>query len=278
MKASPVADDTIIRRAKRYLINYPCLRKPVQAIHVAASLRQPLQYLRDVVINARTGVYTSKRTGEIIALRPRSDLQVAREHVSKDNYTAPPEIRGRIMDQAIKVLDLGANIGLFTLFALRRMPSCRVIAVEPDSENLGLLRRNISSNAHSGRVRIIEGAVGTENGWTRFAAGSCEMSRLATDNEQEANVVEIPLLDFYELAAGMDFVKIDIEGGEWPILRDPRLANLQARVVAMEWHTHSCHSSYPELEVKNLLRRAGYEVLAEPPLGKDVGFVWAWRE
>jgi len=58
------------------------------------------------------------------------------------------------------VLDVGANIGLYSLALSRAVePHGRVIAVEPDPDNLVLLRRNLLSNACA-NVIVVEEALG----------------------------------------------------------------------------------------------------------------------
>lgn len=58
------------------------------------------------------------------------------------------------------VLDVGANIGLYSLALSRAVgPHGRVIAVEPDPDNLALLRRNLLSN-ECVNVTVVEEALG----------------------------------------------------------------------------------------------------------------------
>ena len=60
------------------------------------------------------------------------------------------------------VLDVGANIGLYSLALSRAVgPSGRVIAVEPDPDNLALLRRNLQANGCT-NVTVVEEALGDE--------------------------------------------------------------------------------------------------------------------
>lgn len=268
----------IFQWVKRQLIRSTLLKRPIQAIRVAKCLMQPFRFLRDIIINSGPRVYTSRRTGETLVLRARRDLQVARELVSKDAYTPHNEIQSRISGQTRQVLDCGANIGLFTLFVLRSIPSCSVIAIEPDAENYRLLQLNIARNGYHQRVVVYEAAVGIVNGVARFAGGACEKSMLAGDDDQRDSVTDVRLLDFYEVAASADYVKIDIEGGEWVILRDPRLKTLQANIIALEWHQELSLTNQPEREVTNLLHQAGYNTALDPSLGMNAGFVWAWRD
>jgi Methyltransferase FkbM domain len=98
--------------------------------------------------------------------------------------------------------------------------------------------------------------------------------------------VELPAVDALPRVAGADFVKLDVEGSEWPILADERFKADPPRVVLMEWH------SVPGAEVDNPKRRAidalaplGYSLHHPPPFAElptdeplwGAGVVWAWR-
>lgn len=61
------------------------------------------------------------------------------------------------------LFDVGANIGLYSLYAAHRHPSMSVAAFEPEYSNLHLLRDNVAVNGVSGRVQIYPLALGDEN-------------------------------------------------------------------------------------------------------------------
>ncbi|MDE2493452.1 MAG: FkbM family methyltransferase, partial [Alphaproteobacteria bacterium] len=64
--------------------------------------------------------------------------------------------------------DVGANVGLYTLYAARRHPSMKVIAFEPSIENTYLLNRNISENHLQERVFAFPFALSETNGPNLF--------------------------------------------------------------------------------------------------------------
>src|SRR5947207_13118313 len=62
------------------------------------------------------------------------------------------------------IVDVGANIGAFTLDVAARYPAATIHAYEPDPETCGVLRRNVEANGLSSRVRISNEAVSSEAG------------------------------------------------------------------------------------------------------------------
>jgi FkbM family methyltransferase len=109
------------------------------------------------------------------------------------------------------VLDLGANIGIFSLMACIVWPDCKVIAYEPEPNNCAIWRYNLEK--FGDRVTLVHKAVDTDahdaHLWeSRF--GSMAYSLIKMDHHDDVS-------QFVECEAAKDLpacelVKIDIEG------------------------------------------------------------------
>jgi FkbM family methyltransferase len=115
------------------------------------------------------------------------------------------------------VVDIGANIGTFTLLAARAVgEQGQVHVFEPDPENLKLLSKNLADN-HFQQVHVVPKAVGDRAGSIHLAVedkdkGGGQITTAATGLE-----VEMVTLDDYAIAqhiTTIDVLKIDIEGAE----------------------------------------------------------------
>ncbi len=62
------------------------------------------------------------------------------------------------------LFDVGANIGIFSIYAAFRHPRLRVVALEPEYANLHLLRDNLIANRLHDRVEVYSVALGNRNG------------------------------------------------------------------------------------------------------------------
>ena len=52
-----------------------------------------------------------------------------------------------VLKKGMKIVDIGANLGYFTVIAARRVgPSGRIFSYEPDPHNYALLKKNIETN------------------------------------------------------------------------------------------------------------------------------------
>lgn len=220
----------------------------------------------------RTASYRLRDGGLTISLRhhpsphgtPSNDTWVLREIFADGAYRVPPEVK---LPAAPKIVDLGANVGLFTAFILSRYPAARITAFEPDADNARLLRDTVSRNGSSSGFVLHEACAMPSDGPVRFATGGHQFSHIADGSEAGAS--EVPGIDVFPFL-DVDLLKIDIEGGEWALLADPRFG--EARSVVMEYHPMMCPAVDPRALVKRLLEERGYDIVVD-----DEPMVWALR-
>jgi FkbM family methyltransferase len=124
-----------------------------------------------------------------------------------------------------RIIDLGGNIGLASLFLAQRYPDAQICCVEPIPDNLSVLRRNIEENKLS--IRVIAAAVGARDGQTQFELSSDPRQHAAsnskvvvdrTGRKVDVEVISIPSLLRLMEWDEFDLLKIDIEGGEVEVL------------------------------------------------------------
>jgi FkbM family methyltransferase len=131
---------------------------------------------------------------------------------------------GKTMQEDAVVLDIGANIGLFSAYAARRCPRGTVHAFEPGETNLAHLRRNLTLNDLT-NVRVNAMGLYDRTGTLVFnftadnPAGS-----FITDTDVSAGTaetVQVSTLDDWAREADLDrldLVKMDVEGSELRVL------------------------------------------------------------
>ena len=122
------------------------------------------------------------------------------------------------------ILDIGANLGLFSLMAKNHLPGSTIHAFEPSSRACNFIRRNVSDD-----VRINEVCVGDVEGMINFFEAAESLQVSTADAEEAARwtckKIEKPCvrLDSYfrELDSTDRFVvlKIDVQGYEEQVIR-----------------------------------------------------------
>ena len=137
------------------------------------------------------------------------------------------------------VVDIGANIGYFTLIFSRLVgQSGKVYAFEPDAGNFALLEKNIAANAYS-NVILEKKAVADRTGEATLYRSSVDNMdhRLVEASTHQAGVpVGVVRLDeyFQGKAEAVRFIKIDIQGAEKRAFEGMRgLVERQSRLTVL---------------------------------------------
>jgi FkbM family methyltransferase len=155
------------------------------------------------------------------------------------------------------VLDLGANVGFYTLLAAELVgPSGRVHAFEPVPRNLQYLRQHIALNGLT-NVSVVEAAVSDAGGRRRFRLHvSAAMGHLGDDGQMEVSTVALDQFVFETAVAAPHSIKIDVEGAEFSVLQGARETLSQHRPsLLLATHSHALRS-----HCLDLLAAHGYMV------------------
>jgi FkbM family methyltransferase len=229
-------------------------------------------------------LYTLRESGLRVALRHRTgDVVTVGEVWRNRDYDPPAEVDAAI-GAPRRVIDLGGNIGLFALHALGRWPTAAVVSYEPDPVNAAVARRSLATNALEDRWEVVEAAAGNAAGSVRFAGGQDALSHVVADGETSAasetgtaTMLDVPLLDVLPAVGDADLVKIDIEGGEWDVLGDPRFAAAPPRALVLEYHPRGCPTTDPHVAIRDLIDGAGLRHQDIWRRDDGHGMLWAWR-
>jgi FkbM family methyltransferase len=120
------------------------------------------------------------------------------------------------------VIDLGGNIGLFSLLAAQRAPSATIHVFEPGTPNLRILEMNLLANPQLGeRIHVHREAVAGKSGVAKwfFDVNNPGGSSLFGTGDTGTDVDIRSLSDVVkEFAGRIGLVKIDIEGAEYEII------------------------------------------------------------
>lgn len=143
------------------------------------------------------------------------DVLVVREIFLDAEYRIPDPI------SPSTILDLGANIGVSALYFRAVYPDAVVLAVEPDPVQFQRLERNTAGDP---KIRTLEAAATVRSGpVTFYQATQGWVSALERPERIPATETTVTGLSIPEILARgdverVDLIKLDIEGGEWPLL------------------------------------------------------------
>ncbi len=197
----------------------------VAETRLAAELSAVNSHARPLVIQAGDVVATEV-DGFIVGL-PAQEWRLVAYHVFR-GVLEPCLLRlfRRLVRPGMTVIDVGANVGIFTLHAARLLDGRgSIFSFEPAPRTFRILEDNIRVNgfSESGIVNLRRQAVSGHAGSARLAIypRDCGHNTLFPDAPPEESVdVEVVALDDALAGAGnIDVVKIDAEGAEPLILR-----------------------------------------------------------
>lgn len=166
------------------------------------------------------------------------------------------------------VLDIGANIGYYTLlFAKLVGPKGKVFAFEPDPNNFALLEKNVLVNNYRNIV-LVQKAVSNETGKTRLYLSPYNKGdhRIydSHDGRKSIGIETVNLVDYFkDHGEKIDFIKIDTQGSEGAIIEGmlPLLENNCNVEIMMEFWPPGLESfnTKPE-ELLKLLLEQGFRL------------------
>lgn len=167
---------------------------------------------------------------------PQVGLAIARDRQYEPHLTA--KLRALLGPGSVFV-DVGANIGFFTLLAAARVgPKGRVRAFEARADNVALLRRSLAENGFA-NVDVHECAVSDRAGRLAFFASGTWYSNGRIVGDDEAGSEQLPRVPAVTLdealadAPRIDVVKMDIEGAEAKALAGMRALLRRHRPVLL---------------------------------------------
>jgi FkbM family methyltransferase len=199
------------------------------------------------------------------------------EVFAQGEYEFPAEVEAvlQTVERPLRVVDLGANIGLFGAYVLRRFPDASILAVEADPENSHVHAAAVAANSGVDWT-LLRAAASVTDGHAQFVAGGFATSHLADPGEP---AVDVETVDVLPLLVEADLLKIDIEGGEWTILADPRFCETSALAVVVEYHQQHCPARDPASSAERALREAGFQVVpGRYKRAFGAGVLWGWRQ
>lgn len=183
-------------------------------------------------------------------------------------YHLPPEL---VAPEVI--VDLGANVGYTCCHFAALFPEARLVALELDEESHALATRNAAP--FGDRCTIVQGAAWTEDGPVRYAGDEADAFRVVSGDEagdggRRARAWTMcSLFDEFGIDR-VDFLKMDVEGAEGPILEAAGPWLDRVRVLAVE-----LHGGLSPRDAAALLEARGFRVQGHP---RHWAALVAWRE
>jgi FkbM family methyltransferase len=228
-------------------------------------IRNPLTFLRAYVsLTNLPGNLVQFRNGLTIQLseHPHDVVSVFLVFIRQDY--------GKVPAHSV-VVDIGANVGIFAIYALQNGASC-VYAYEPSQEAFEILQKNARNQPFTGKIIAHSAAVtNQDNQWVKFPSRASVYNQILPDQTTVPyeTVPTLRLQTALSQAPNVNFLKLDCEGAEYSLLLEDDTPLLQSlSEIRMEYH----YGRVPELTAK--LQTQGFQVLRHHSDTPLLGNIW----
>ena len=164
------------------------------------------------------------------------------------------------------ILDVGANIGLFSLWAHQCFPSAKIHAYEPNPQVTEYTQKNLDQ---ADKIALFKEGIASVSGFASMK--DCSESRLSQLELGGTDGIPITSLAHAidRLGGSVDLLKLDCEGGEWDIFKDYKSFK-QVKYIHMEYHL----TDEKTLEdFKKIVKEIGFQI---DWIQENSGFGIAW--
>jgi FkbM family methyltransferase len=153
------------------------------------------------------------------------------EIINKEIYKFSPDTNSPL------IIDCGSNIGLSIVYFKKLFPNSRVMSFEPDEKIFETLAKNVRS-FNLQNVDLRNEAVWIENGSLEFRKEGGFSGRLALPGDHE-NIISVKTKRLKDLLKSKtDFLKLDIEGAEYDVIKDCEEELKNISFLFIEYHSH----------------------------------------
>jgi FkbM family methyltransferase len=216
------------------------------------------------------------RNGVVLHAPPHMDLEFLFHEIWVRQVYTPA---GYDIRSGQTVIDVGANIGVFSAFAATRAHDVKVYAFEPFMGNVEWLRRNVEESRLTG-VTVYAAAVAGAAGERELHVGSSGITHSLIRGTVGPDSVAVNCITLDDIVlqnniTTCDLLKLDCEGAEFEILYNSSATTLsRIQRITAEYHESAAGTAD---DLAEHLRVAGYsvDVLLETEPG--VGIMCARR-
>ena len=211
-----------------------------------------------------------------IIYRDNSDISVIDEFFVDKMYRGAEDL---ITKCKSPILDIGAHIGIFSLYASILNPNAKIIALEPEPDNFKLLKENLKQN-HCKNILTKQMALIPSRHPERNPSdneGEVEGSPtlttklyLSEDNhthstlrQDSGQTIEVPATTLEKLITKnklnkIGLLKMDIEGAEFSIIRNTTQDTWnKIQYIVVEYHESEKNK---RADLENIIRSHGFSV------------------
>jgi FkbM family methyltransferase len=211
-------------------------------------------------------------SGYIFRIGHYLDVLTLKETLFDGQYPLPAKRNSTI-------IDIGANLGDYSILAARQLPHARILAYEPSLATYEMLCENLILNSAfnvTPYCQAVMASPGSIKLYQHSASGLSSVYKVRSNTTvQVTPVTNLEEIFLKNKLNSCDVVKMDCEGAEFDVLLNlPDAIYKKISAFALEYHDSFGAHRHPEL-VKKLAEK-NYSVKVIPhPLEENIGIILA---
>jgi FkbM family methyltransferase len=217
-------------------------------------------------------VFEAKEFGGVFSINPRSHL--LHRFLRTGSYEpSVSQLFLSLVRPERDIIDVGANIGFFTVAGAKKLTTGRLLAAEPTAGAFGHLSENVTRNEIADKVILFNGMIGAAKGQAtiHFVPGLEEYSSMnnpehfaTRGKEIRTNTVPVERVDDLVERYGLRpaVMKVDVEGGEFSVFSGAQrtLSTYRPAVISEIWCKPTKADGHSGAELVRMFEKIDYVV------------------
>lgn len=182
----------------------------------------------------------------------------------------------------LTIIDIGANIGAFTVFAALNNRNSHLYSFEPSKTTFQLLQKNIKVNGLDKNVTAVQKAVWNKNSIIKLYNPGPSGLRSAFQTRHETSYEKVKTITLAEIFSHYKIkhchlLKLDCEGAEYEILSStPK--QIFAKIDQLDLEFHELTPDQKHQDLINLLKNQGFKVSSRyHHIENNIGYIYAHK-
>ena len=198
--------------------------------------------------------------------------QFLQEPYSENNF----EVRANPI-----IIDVGTNVGFFSLLMSKKYPNASIYSFEPNPDNYNFLIEHIKNNQQK-NIHPYNYAVSSKNGkvtlYISIENFTGHSLYAKTENKIQVQSITLDTILNDNKIEKCDILKLDCEGAEYEILMNSDESLKKIENISLEYHDLNLQNFSLDDIIKKL-KNFGFFISVKPSINKiNNGILFAWKK
>jgi len=215
------------------------------------------------LIKRENPIYELRNGIKYITRKNSNDPIIINEIWLYESYT-PEFLKDFDINKNDVVLDIGAHIGIFSIFAAKKAKNGKIYSFEPLKNNYILLKKNLKINGIKNVIPINKAVSNkTSKKMINISNSNTGSSSFVLDEHSGSIIVQTTslqkIISDHKLTK-INFLKMDVEGAEYEILSNCT-KNVLKKIDKISMEVHPLDKNNNEKTLKIFLEKNGFKVI-----------------